>query len=112
GELDERGGEHAERERDDDRERDHGGLPGGRCRQARARGGAAAQAPLLLGRERRAAQRTRLVRGRRSCGGCWSDGGSGDAHAPAPGGRTITVGWSWSVGCAGGAPGAGAGRSI
>ena len=119
GELDERRGEHAERERGDDRQRGDRRLPVGRRRQARARGGSAVQAPVLLGIERRAAQRTRFADARplggdrgEVNGGCRVGGRAGtrragagraargigrrggDRHEPAAGGRMISVGCS------------------
>ena len=63
GELHERGGEDRQRERGDDGDRGDRRLPVGRRGQARARGGAAAQAPVLLGAERRAAERARFAAG-------------------------------------------------
>ena len=98
GERDERDGEHAERERDDDGDRDDRRLPVRRRRQARARGGAAAQAPLLLGVKRSAAQRARSHRPR----GAWVTAAR-DSRRRRRGGAALTrpprvdAGSSWAA---------------
>ncbi len=66
--LDERGGQHPQRQHDHERERHERRPPVWRRRQSRARGGAAAKAPLLLAMQRSAAQRTGVARRwRRGC---------------------------------------------